>query len=67
MLPARRDVTFWFKPFDLGPLPFSPQPLDGAVLIKDVRTGKKVEERIEVNIVGAKEQRLENYLVPQTR
>ena len=61
VLPARRDVTFWFKPFDLGPLPFSPQPLDGAVLIKDVRTGK--EERIEVNIVGAKEQRLENYLV----
>ncbi len=61
VLPARRDVTFWFKPFDLGPLPFSPQPLDGAVLIKDMRTGK--EERIEVNIVGAKEQRLENYLV----
>lgn len=61
VLPARHDVTFWFKPFDLGALPFSPQPLDGAVLIKDVRTGK--EERIEVNIVGAKEQRLENYLV----
>jgi len=61
VLPARRDVTFWFKPFDLPRLPFNPQPMDGAVLIRDVRTGK--EERIEVNVVGAKEQRLENYLV----
>lgn len=61
VLPAGRDVTFWFKPFDLAKLPFNPQPMDGAVLIRDVRTGK--EERIDVNIVGAKEQRPENYLV----
>lgn len=61
VLPTRRDVTFWFKDFDLGKLPFNPQPMDGAVLIRDVRTGK--EERIDVNVVGAKEQRPENYLV----
>lgn len=61
VLPTRRDITFWFTDFDLGPLPFNPQPLDGAVVIRDVRTGK--EERIEVNIIGAKEQRLENYIV----
>lgn len=62
VLPARNDVTFWFKDFDLqGVDRFKPQPMDGKVLVVDVRTGNR--ETIEVNIVGAKEARLENYLV----
>jgi hypothetical protein len=62
VLPSRRDVTFWIKDFDLEGLDrFNIQPMDGGVVVVDVRTGKR--EVIEVNIIGAKEQRLENYLV----
>lgn len=62
VLPDRRDVTFWFKDFDLEGLDrFNIQPMDGAVVVMDVRTGRR--ETIQVNIVGAREPRLENYLV----
>jgi type III restriction enzyme len=62
VLPARDDVTFWFKPFDLEGLDrFNIQPMEGAVVVIDVRTGRR--ETIEVNLVGAREPRLENYLV----
>ncbi|MFW1013009.1 hypothetical protein ACEV93_25420, partial [Vibrio parahaemolyticus] len=40
VLPSRRDVTFWFKDFDLQGLDrFNIQPMDGAVVVVDVRTG----------------------------
>jgi type III restriction enzyme len=62
VLPARQDVTFWFKDFDLEGLDrFNIQPMEGAVIVVDVRTGKR--EVIEVNTIGAREPRLENYLV----
>jgi type III restriction enzyme len=62
VLPSRKDVTFWFKNFDLEGLDrFNIQPMDGAVVVVDVRTGRR--EVIEVNIIGATEPRLENYLV----
>lgn len=62
VLPERRDVTFWFKDFDLEGLSrFNIQPMDGAVVVVDVRTGRR--ETIQVNMVGAREPRLENYLV----
>lgn len=62
VLPSRRDVTFWFKDFDLQGLDrFNIQPMDGAVVVVDVRTGKR--EVIEVNTIGAREPRPENYLV----
>jgi type III restriction enzyme len=62
VLPSRRDVTFWFKDFDLeGLARFNIQPMDGAVVVVDVRTGRR--EVIEVNTIGAREPRLENYIV----
>lgn len=62
VLPVRRDVTFWFKDFDLQGLErFNIQPMDGAVVVVDVRTGRR--ETIQVNMIGAREPRLENYLV----
>jgi len=62
VLPSRRDVTFWFKDFDLEGLDrFNIQPMDGAVVVVDVRTGRR--EVIEVNTIGAREPRLENYIV----
>jgi type III restriction enzyme len=62
VLPERRDVTFWFKDFDLEGLNrFNIQPMDGAVIVVDVRTGRR--ETIQVNMMGAREPRLENYLV----
>lgn len=62
VLPDRRDITFWFKDFDLEGLErFNIQPMDGAVIVVDVRTGNR--DVIEVNALGARETRLENYLV----
>lgn len=62
VLPSRNDLTYWFKDFDLQGLDrFNIQPMDGAVIVVDVRTGNRTQ--IDVNTIGARETRLENYLV----
>lgn len=62
VLPSSRDLTFWFKDFDLTGLDrFKIQPLDGAIVVVDVRTGQR--HTIEVNLIGARETQLEKYLV----
>lgn len=60
--PSRTDITFGFKDFDLTGLErIRMRPLDGKVLIEDLRTGRR--ETIDVETVGAKEPQLDNYLV----
>ncbi len=62
VLPSRKDVTFGFNDFDLAGLDrIGVRPVDGEVIVEDLRTGRR--ETIEVKTVGAKEQKLENYLV----
>jgi type III restriction enzyme len=60
--PSRTDITFGFKDFDLTGLDrIRLRPLDGKVIVEDLRTGRR--ETIDVETVGAKEPQLENYLV----
>jgi len=62
VLPSRKDVTFGFNDFDLAGLDrIGVRPLAGEVIIEDLRTGRR--EMIKVDTIGAKEPRLENYLV----
>ncbi len=62
VLPSRKDVTFGFNDFDLtGFDRIGVRPVAGEVIIEDLRTG--VRETIKVDTVGAKEAKLENYLV----
>lgn len=62
VLPSRNDVTFGFKDFDLKGLEEKRlTKIDGKVIIQDIRTGE--QSTIEVDLVGAREPQLENYIV----
>jgi len=62
VLPSRKDVTFGFNDFDLTGLDrIAVRPLAGEVIVEDLRTGRR--ETIKVDTIGAKEPKLENYVV----